>query len=132
MLAGCFSNPLEGLIEGVTGGNVDLGGSSLPSGFPSSEVPLIEGEIVYGGSVTAEGATIFNVTIKVQDASALETITSQLEGAGFTSSAGTGAEGVTGGGAVFTSDKWGVLVVVSEDGTNGFVANYTVTSAATQ
>jgi hypothetical protein len=68
----------------------------------------------------------------VQDASALETITGQLEGAGFTSSAGTGAEGVTGGGAVFTSDKWGVLVVVSEDGTNGFVANYTVTSAATQ
>jgi hypothetical protein len=104
----------------------------VPDGFPTNEVPLIDGEIVYGGSVTAEGATVFNVTIKVPDASAMDTITGQLEGAGFTGSGSTGAEGVQGSGAVFSSDKWGVLVVVSEDGSNGFVANYTVTSAATQ
>ena len=128
-LSGCFGNPLEGIIEGATGGDVDLGGNSVPDGYPTSEVPLFDGEIIYGGSITAEGATIFNVTIKVPDASAIDTIKSQLEGAGLTSAAEGGATGVEGLGAVFQNDKWGVLVVVSEDGSNGFVANYTVTQA---
>lgn len=127
-LSGCFGNPIENIIEGATGGNVDLGGSSVPDGYPVDEVPLIDGEIVYGASVGAEGAKIFNVTVKVQDASALDEISAQLEGAGMTPGVDSGAAGVEGLGRMFTGEKWGAIVVVSEDGSNGFVANYTVTS----
>ncbi len=125
-LAGCFGNPIESIIEGATGGDVDLGGTSVPEGYPANEVPLIDGEILFGGSIGNADGRIFNVTVKVADASALEQITSQLEAAGIT----TQSSGDTGDGATYigSSDAWGVLVVVAQDGGNGWVANYTVTA----
>ncbi|MFM9877689.1 MAG: hypothetical protein ACKVOG_07555 [Rhodoglobus sp.] len=128
-LSGCFGNPIESIIEGATGGDVDLGGKSLPDGYPASEVPIIDGEILFGGAIGNAEGKVYNVTVKVADASALDAITAQLEAAGFTSEGAIGGSTADGGTYIATSDKWGVLVVVSKDGQNGFVANYTVTSA---
>ena len=128
-LSGCFGNPIESIIEGATGGDVDLGGTSLPDGYPASEVPVIDGQILFGGSIGNDEGRVFNVTVKVGGADAIDQIKAQLEGAGFTSQgefAGSTAEGGT---YLGTTDKWGVLVVVATDNDNGFVANYTVTSA---
>ncbi|MDZ4045603.1 MAG: hypothetical protein U1E32_07465 [Rhodoglobus sp.] len=129
-LTGCFGNPIESIIEGATGGDVDLGGTSLPEGYPESEVPIIDGEILFGGSLGNDEGRVFNVTVKVADGSALDEISAQLEAAGFTTQAAGDATG--GSTYIGSTDAWGVLVVVSEDGSNGWVANYTVTSAAAQ
>jgi hypothetical protein len=126
-LSGCFGNPVEQIIEGATGGDVDLGGKSVPDGFPS-EVPLAQGEVLFGASIGNEEGRVWNVTIKVADAGAIEQIVAQLEGAGFSTAAeGFGGSTADGGTAIVENDSYGVLVVVSKDGENGFVANYTVT-----
>jgi hypothetical protein len=128
-LSGCFGNPIESIIEGATGGDVDLGGTTLPDGFPASEVPVIPGEIVFGGSLGNDEGKVYNVTIKVADGLAIEQIKSQLEAAGFESQGEFGGATADGGTFIGTTDKWGVLVVVAKDGDNGFIANYTVSSA---
>ncbi|MCU1570862.1 MAG: hypothetical protein JWR33_1603 [Naasia sp.] len=123
-LAACGGNPIESLIEKATGGNVDLGGGSVPKGFPS-EVPLYDGEVVYGIAVGDAAGKAFNVTVRVPDAQAGEDIRSQLEDAGFELLGGSDATAA--GGAAFASDSYGVVVVLTEDGSHGWVANYTVT-----
>lgn len=130
-LSGCFGNPIESIIEGATGGDVDLGGTSVPEGYPTSEVPLVSGEILFGGSIGNAEGKIFNVTVKVSGPEALDGIKTQLEGAGFTSQADLG-DTTAGGSYIASTDAWGVLVVVSEDGSNGWIANYTVTAASAQ
>ncbi len=128
-LSGCFSNPIEGIIEGVTGGDVDLGGTSLPSGYPTAEVPIIAGDIIFGGALGNDEGKIFNVTVRVTDATAIDSIKDQLTAAGFTSEGEFSGSTADGGSFIGSTDKWGVLVVVSKDSDNGFIANYTVTSA---
>lgn len=123
-LAGCVGNPIETIIEGATGGNVDLGGPALPEGYPAADVPVIEGEVLFGGSIGGESGRIYNVTVKVAGEASIADIRSQLEAAGFTTEPGS-----TGATYIGTSRDWGVLVVVTQDGDNGWVANYTVTSA---
>ncbi len=126
-LTGCFGNPIESIIEGATGGNVDLGGTSLPEGFPS-EVPVVDGDIQFGGSLAEGDSKVYNVTVKVTGSSPVETIKSALEGAGFTATSEMGGTTDEGGTLIYTSDAWGVLVVVAKDGSD-FIVNYTVTSA---
>ncbi len=128
-LTGCFGNPVESIIEGATGGQVDLGGTSLPDDFPADQVPVIDGEILYGGSLGSGAEKVFNVTVRVSDGAAIQQIKSDLEAAGFTSQADLGAA-TDGGTYIASTDAWGVLVVVSEDGSNGWIANYTVTTAS--
>jgi hypothetical protein len=128
-LAGCFGNPIESIIEGATGGDVDLGGTSLPDGYPASEVPVIDGPILFGGSIGNNEGRVFNVTIKVAGADAIDQIKAQLEGVGFMNQGEFSGSTAEGGTYIGTTDKWGVLVVVATDNENGFVANYTVTSA---
>ena len=127
-LSGCFGNPIESIIEGATGGDVDLGGAGIPDGYPTAEVPLIDGEVIYGASVGNEEGKVWNVTIKVADLSAIDAITAELEGAGFATQDGFGGATADGATGAFDNDKFGVLVVVTKDGDNGFVANYTVTT----
>lgn len=126
-LTGCFGNPIESIIEGATGGNVDLGGTTLPSDYPTAEVPLIDGEIINAGAIGNDQGKIFNVTIRVADVSAFDTIKAELEAAGFVSPAESSATS-EGGTYLGSTDAWGVVVIVSQDGSNGWVANYTVTS----
>ncbi len=129
-LSGCFSNPIEGLIKGgasdviknATGADIDLGGKSIPKGFPS-EVPLVEGEVEYGASMTSEGATIWTVRILVDDPNIFEKIQSQMAKAGMEETFSTtgetqmGSFGGNGYGAVVSVDqidgKVGVSYVVS-------------------
>ncbi|MEQ1735567.1 MAG: hypothetical protein ABL886_03990 [Rhodoglobus sp.] len=128
-LSGCFSNPIEGIVEGVTGGDVDLGGTSLPSGYPSAEVPVIAGEILFGAALGNDEGKVYNVTVRVANAGAIDAIKAQLEAAGFTSEGEFNASTSDGGSFLGTTDKWGVLVVVSKESDDKFIANYTVTSA---
>ena len=125
MLSGCFANPLETVIEGATGGEVDLGGTTIPDGFPS-EVPLYDGEVTYGASLGSEPDVVYNVTMKVPDASALDEAKMQLEDAGFTIQV-QGEPNADGGTVIADSDTYGVLLVVAKSGAD-FLANYTVTS----
>lgn len=126
-LSGCFGNPIEQIIEGATGGDVDLGGKSVPDGFPS-EIPIAQGEVLFGASIGNDEGRAWNVTIKVADATAIDQIVSQLEGAGFTTAAeGFGGSTADGGTAIMENERYGVFVVVSKDGESGFVASYTVT-----
>jgi hypothetical protein len=130
-LSGCFGNPLEQIIEGATGGDVDLGGKAIPDGFPTNEVPLIAGEIQFGGSIGTADAKVYNVTFKVTGASPVDAIKAQLEGAGFTTETEFSGDGAEGGTLIYTSPAWGVLVVVGKD-SNAWIVNYTVSSADQQ
>ncbi|MBB5633827.1 hypothetical protein BKA04_002050 [Cryobacterium mesophilum] len=123
VLAGCSA--VEGIIENATGSQIDLGGQSVPADFPSN-VPLASGDVIYGLSAGKDGEKVWNVTIKVT-AGAFDAIAIQLTDAGFTLAEGS-KEANKGAGGLFTSDTHGVLVVVSDDGSNGTVANYTVTT----
>ncbi|MDJ0334483.1 MAG: hypothetical protein ACOH10_11930 [Rhodoglobus sp.] len=125
-LAGCGFNPVESIIEQATGGDVDIGGPSVPESFPS-EIPLVDGEVQFGAGMSSDDSRIWNVTIKTNNASALETVKSQLAGAGFTEADGVGGSTDGGSLATFTSDKYNVAVVVTtSDGDT--IVNYTVTS----
>ena len=126
-LAGCS---FQTAVKDVTGGNVDIGGDKVPSDFPTS-VPLHEGAVVFGAGVGSGHGKVWNVTVKVKDASAYQDIAKQLTDAGF--DGGFGAQGQDGGGTgTFSNGDYGVLVVVTEAGSNGWVANYSVSRAAVE
>jgi hypothetical protein len=122
-MSGCS---VQSLVENATGGTVDVGGKSVPKDFPA-DVPLIDGEVIYGAAVGPADARVWNVTVTVADVAAIDTISSQLSDAGFTApvAPGTTANGAAG---AFDGEKYGVLVAVTPDADNGFVANYTVTT----
>ena len=125
-LSGCFGNPIEQIVEGATGGDVSLPGQSVPDDFPS-EVPIIDGEVLFGLGIGNADGKAWNVTVKVSGLDAGEQIASQLEGAGFTANeAGIGGATTDGATLVYDNGTYNVLVVVSKDAENGFVANYTV------
>ena len=126
-LTGCFGNPVEQIIGGATGGDVDLGGNTLPEGFPSDAVPLTEGEIQFGIKLGDAQNEVFNVTLKT-GGDPTSDVRDRLVGAGFTEQTAAQATTNEGSSYVFTSDAWGVLVVIGQvDG--AWTANYTVTSA---
>ena len=126
-LAGC--QVIESVVEGATGGDVQIGGTSIPEGFPA-EVPVYDGDIINGSSITKNGETVFNVVVSVPDTSAFDTIKSDLEGAGFQPQ--PGYDMVENNGTItglFSDGTWSVLVAVTTQDPVGTVANYTVTSA---
>lgn len=125
-LTGC--SMIEGIIEQQTGGDVDLGGNTVPEDFPV-DVPLADGDVVNGSKITGGGGeTVWNVLMNVSDPAAPDSIAAQLEGAGFTS-AGTG--GVTESGGTLTYAKGTLVVNVLLGKTDsGWTANYTVAQAA--
>jgi hypothetical protein len=126
-LAGCS---LQTAVKDVTGGNVDIGGDKVPADFPSS-VPLYKGSVVFGAGVGSGHGKVWNVTVKVSGADAYTDIEKQLTDAGFNGQ--FGAQGPNGGGTgTFANDEYGVLVVVTDAGSNGWVANYSVSRAAVE
>lgn len=125
-LTGC--SVVEGIIEQQTGGDVDLGGNTVPADFPS-EVPLADGEVVNGSKITGgDGETVWNVLMNVSDPAAPDSIATQLEGAGF-ASAGTGDVSESGGTLTYTKDNLVVNVLLGKIG-SGWTANYTVAQTA--
>jgi hypothetical protein len=126
-LSGC--QVVESVVEGATGGDVQIGGTSIPEGFPA-EVPVYDGDILNGSSITKSGETVYNVVVKVDDVSVFETIKTDLTDAGF--AAQEGYEMVENNGTItglFNNGTWSVLVAVTTQDGLGTVANYTVTSA---
>src|SRR5690554_4851102 len=74
----------EKLLEGMTGGDVDIeADGSMPQDFPS-EVPVINGEILAAVGMTIDGAKTWQVSLRVDDAaSAANLAREKLVGAGF-------------------------------------------------
>lgn len=122
---GCAA--VEGIIEQQTGGDVDLGGNTVPDDFPA-EVPLAEGEIVNGSAIAAAEGKVWNVLINVTDPAAPESIAAQLEAAGFTS-VSTGEVTDSGGTLTYTKDALAVNVLLGKTD-SGWTANYTVAHTA--
>ena len=125
-LAGCSVNPIGSIIKQATGGDVDLGGAALPEGFPT-EVPLVDGEILFGGSVKVDGTQVWNVTIKVTDPAIFATVKTQLTDAGFVTSDTIGGTTDAGSAGTFQSTTYNVSVLVATADPDTTV-NYTVTA----
>jgi len=127
-LTACGGNPLQNIVENATGGKLDIGGTSMPKDFPS-EVPVIQGEVIFGAGIGSDTEKVWNVTVKVDNADAITEISNQLTGAGFESNMDTSSSGDAQS-AIFTKEPFGVLVVVTNDDKEGFIANYTVTKGS--
>jgi hypothetical protein len=123
---------IQNIVKTATGGNVDLGGKSVPSDFPS-EVPLIKGEVVSGiGIGNTKDGKGWNVAIKVTGMDAYDTISQELSDAGFTGIDGSSLipnDASSKGKTLIVEDaNYGVVVVVADTGDGTFTANYTVTT----
>jgi hypothetical protein len=123
-LAGCFGNPVEGIVKGVSGGKVDVGGTTIPSDFPKS-VPLYKGTIVSVAALGSEKQKIFNIGISVPGPDAMNEIKKQLTAAGFKTEV-AGNVGKVGASLVTEDKDYGVAVLLAKTG-KGYQANYTVT-----
>ena len=125
LLTGC------GLIPHPGGGGISLPGVSvgtghLPKDWPS-DVPVAKGDVISGASLGgSDKGHVWNATIKVSGADAGDGIKAQLTGAGFTAGE-LGGTTDTGSTATYTKDHYTVLVLVTKDDKQGWVANYTVT-----
>lgn len=103
-LSGCFGNPLENLVQGgageiiknATGADVDLGGQSIPKDFPT-QVPVAEGEIELGGSITVDGNTVWTLRIKSKDPMIFEKMQAKFLAAGFEEGFASQGQGSMGG-----------------------------------
>jgi hypothetical protein len=124
-LSGC--GIVGGIVNQATGGQVDLGGKKVPDTFPKDQIPLIDGEIIYGAGINADdGSHAWSVLIKVAGPGAIDDITAQLEGAGFTKNDVVGGTTDAGATAIFDNDNFNVAVIIGTDKDNGAVATYTV------
>lgn len=93
-LGGCSLIPLpevdldetvEEIVEGTTGGGVDVETAEVPDSFPD-DIPLVDGEVLNGIAVPgANGAgESWQVTIRVPDEPAAQQASQLLRDAGFT------------------------------------------------
>lgn len=130
LMTGC--SLISTVVNSATSGTLPEGldtGTSVPADFPS-EVPLIDGEVVFGVSLPADnGEKAWNVSINVSGADAFDTIKSQLTDAGFEYQGVT--DGDSGSSGVFRKDDLAVLVGVGAANGDQWTANYTVTNAQT-
>lgn len=128
-LSGCFGNPLdqigdkinegiaegaaEKLIEGATGGDLNLEtDGSMPDGFPS-EVPVLDGKVQSSMGMTVEGTKMWMVSFVVDDAkSAVNLAREKLLAAGFEESVWTDSPMVMGR---YVNDVYGVMIVAVTD-----------------
>lgn len=132
MLSGCSLIHLPGShATGISIPGVGSAGTGkLPSDFPTSDVPVIKGDIVSGLSLGGDKDKAWNVTIKVSGVDAIDEIASELTGAGFKQEqlGGKTSDGATG---AFSKGEYHVVILLSKaDDKTGFVANYTVTKSS--
>jgi hypothetical protein len=118
---------VQQIVGGATNGTVDVGGSSVPSDFPS-DIPLADGTVVSGNRVGTGDGAVWNVTITVADPTLPSELTTLLTDAGFRSTSDIPGMPDTGGTAALTNDVYGVVLVVTDNSDATFSANYTVTA----
>lgn len=127
-LTGCST--LEEVFRSPTGADVEFGGTTLPADFPQ-EVPLLEGEVRFGGTLERGGEQYWNVTLATADAAALGTIQTQFQESGFAATPVTETE--HGSVVTFSFDVFTAVVLVSAPAEDGTVTvDYTVTRGAVQ
>jgi hypothetical protein len=124
LLAGCSFNPVQSVVSGVTGGKVDVGGTTVPKDFPKA-VPLYKGTITSAAALGDDSGKVFNITMEVPDATAMADIQSQLKKAGLTVQMASKVT-KTGGSIIADSADYAIAVVLVKDGKK-YVVNYTVT-----
>ncbi|MCW4385397.1 hypothetical protein OH146_06375 [Salinibacterium sp. SYSU T00001] len=119
---------VEGGLEGLTGVDVE-GGSEIPANFPPS-VPLVEGEVTAGSSLTVSDETTWTVSIATDAAVAdvFAQARTLLSDAGFEQgfASETAEQSVASFGGEYT-----VIVTVGVEGQRT-VANYVVTPVGTE
>lgn len=126
-LAGCAM--IEGVIEQQTGGDLDIGGTTVPDDFPA-EVPLASGDVINGSAATGpDGERVWNVLMNVADPEAPTSIAAQLEAAGFATAEGVGGVTEQGGTLTYTNGTFVVNVLLAKVDA-GWTANYTVARRA--
>lgn len=126
-LAGC--SVIETTIEQVTGGDVEIGGNSVPEDFPGI-VPLADGDVLNGSSASKDNNKVWNVTIRATDGVTFDSLAAELEGAGFARSEAVGAEAQDGQTGLFEGNGYSVLLTMTTQEAIGTIANYTVTALA--
>ncbi|GAB3409088.1 hypothetical protein GCM10027515_27230 [Schumannella luteola] len=126
-LSGCAI--VQNAVEGASGDKVDIGGESLPKSFPSNDVPLVDGDVVYGAGIVEGSNKSWSVTKKVADASAFDAISAQLVAAGFSASSTPGAD-ADGRSGTFAKAPYSVILLVTQDKELGWIADYAVSQAA--
>ena len=124
LLSAC-ANPIEGFVKSATKGQVDLSGTKVPASFPRS-VPLYRGQVTSGIAMGQDNDNIWNVIMKVPGPSAMNTIKSQLEAAGFTTTVDTTVNS-SGGSLIFDNAKYDVAVVLKHT-SGGYTVDYAVTN----
>lgn len=122
-LSGCS---VQGLVSQATGGKVDVGGTTLPKGFPST-VPLVSGMVQTAAAFGGSKSKVWNVTIRVSGISVYDQIAAKLEAAGFAAKVQTGTSKDPSRTGIFTNSTYQVLVVVAQI-EKGWSANYTVSN----
>ena len=127
VLSGCsgetVGNAVDGAVNEATGGDVSLGGQ-LPEGWPE-EIPVIDGNIGFGASNTADGDRGWVVTVTSGAADPLADATAKLEAAGFSADTSNTANVGDAGVAALANENWSVVVAGTPEG-----VLYTVSPAA--
>lgn len=117
-----------GAVKDATGLDVNLGGKTLPEGFPA-EIAIVGGEVSQSGALGLGTEKVWTVGVTVSDLTAgFEEAKTKLLDAGFTATA-AGAEGLNAG--IFSNAAYSVLVTATEDAT-GKTVTYVVTSLTAQ
>ncbi|MGN6409644.1 MAG: hypothetical protein ACTHMH_14945 [Curtobacterium sp.] len=118
-VAGGIDGALDTALKGA---NVTSDGK-VPDGFPTKDVPLVDGTVLGGG--TGPNGSGWVVQVRAASVDDFQTAAQQLTDAGFTESAkradSTSAFGM------FRSDTHRVVLTFS-DGSDGVTATYIVTS----
>ena len=115
-------------VKDATGLDVNVGGKTLPEGFPA-EIAIVSGEISLSGALGLGTEKVWTVGVIVADLTAgFDEAKTKLLDSGFTATA-AGAEGVNTG--IFSNAAYSVLVTAAENGTEKTVT-YVVTSLTPQ
>ena len=115
-------------VKDATGLDVNVGGKTLPEGFPA-EITIVSGEISQSGSLGLGTEQVWTVGVTVSDLTAgFQEARTKLLDAGFTSTAAAAEEFNAG---IFSNATYSVMVSATEDAT-GKTVTYVVTSLVAQ
>lgn len=114
-LAGCSSTGSDSSSSASSSSSSSQTSAPLPSDFPKSDVPLVDGQVVVARGDKDNG---WSVTVQPTGKTGFADATAALEKAGYTKQAGA-----TDSKAIYTNDKYTVAV-----GTPGVSVTYTVTA----
>ena len=125
-LVACSGNPVEDMVNqglkqglGTDAPDIDMNSDGgLPDGYPSDDVPIIDGEISSGFSATQDGQTIYTVQVKAPGG--LQSAKEKLIAAGFEVGSDVSQDGT--GLVTLEKEPYSVSLTGSDDGVLYLVA----------